>query len=187
MRKNNLPGRVYPIEEYVLKIVSKCNLNCTYCYEYNLGDFNWKNTSSLMSLEVGAKFIDRAIEHAKQHDLSRLHIGLHGGEPFLMKPDQLDSLIQLMVNACQKANLEIEFGAQTNGTILTPQHIEVCQKHRILISVSLDGNRIANDRFRLNHSGKTSFDQVVEGINLLREIEPSLLVGILSVIDIGNI
>ena len=184
--RNNLPDQLYPIEEYVLKIVSKCNLNCTYCYEYNLGDLSWKNVSSLMSIEVGAKFIDRAIEHARQHNLSQIHVGLHGGEPFLMKPDQLDRLIQLMVDACQKANLEIEFGVQTNGTVLTEQHIGVCQKHRILVSVSLDGNRIANDRFRLNHSGVTSFDQVIEGINLLKDTEPSLLVGILSVIDIRN-
>ena len=186
MKKTNLPDRGYPIEEYVLKIVSTCNLACTYCYEYNLGDFSWKNASSLMSLQVGAKFIDRAIEHAKRHQLSKLHIGLHGGEPFLMKPDQLDLLIQLMVDACQEADLEVEFGVQTSATVLTTRHLEVCQNHRILVSVSLDGNRAANDRFRLDHSAQTSFDQVIDGINLLKAIAPNLLVGILSVIDIRN-
>ncbi len=31
-----------PINEFIIKISSRCNLNCSYCYEYNLGDDSWK-------------------------------------------------------------------------------------------------------------------------------------------------
>ena len=30
------------IDTVILKVVAPCNLNCSYCYEYNMGDDSWK-------------------------------------------------------------------------------------------------------------------------------------------------
>ena len=37
---------------FVLKVVSRCNLNCSYCYVYNKGDSTWRTRPVLM---IGAK------------------------------------------------------------------------------------------------------------------------------------
>ena len=42
----------YPILELVVKIASRCNLNCSYCYEYNMGDDSWKKAAKFMSDET---------------------------------------------------------------------------------------------------------------------------------------
>jgi uncharacterized protein len=34
---------VKPFNEFIVKIASRCNINCDYCYEYNLGDENWRS------------------------------------------------------------------------------------------------------------------------------------------------
>ena len=36
------------IDSYVVKVASRCNLDCTYCYEYNLGDDTWKHQPRFM-------------------------------------------------------------------------------------------------------------------------------------------
>ncbi len=41
-----------PLVEFVLKIESRCNLNCDYCYVYNMGDESWRDQPSSMSLDV---------------------------------------------------------------------------------------------------------------------------------------
>ena len=33
----------HPINEFVIKVASRCNLDCDYCYEYNTGDNTWKS------------------------------------------------------------------------------------------------------------------------------------------------
>ena len=35
----------------IVKFASPCNLNCTYCYEYNTGDDSWKKKPKFISLK----------------------------------------------------------------------------------------------------------------------------------------
>jgi uncharacterized protein len=51
----------YPIIELVVKIASRCNLNCKYCYEYNMGDDTWKRASKFMTNDV-AKQLGKRIQ-----------------------------------------------------------------------------------------------------------------------------
>ena len=52
----------FPINEFIIKIASRCNLNCTYCYEYNQGDDSWKRASKFMSLDTAVKLEDLTCE-----------------------------------------------------------------------------------------------------------------------------
>ena len=42
----------HPCKTFVVKVVSRCNLNCSYCYMYNLQDRTWRNQPGIMSAEV---------------------------------------------------------------------------------------------------------------------------------------
>ena len=42
-------ARVAVIDTVLLKVASRCNLNCTYCYVYNKGDTTWQGMPAQMS------------------------------------------------------------------------------------------------------------------------------------------
>ena len=44
--------KIVPISGYVIKVASRCNLNCSYCYEYNMGDSSWKKMPKYMEEEL---------------------------------------------------------------------------------------------------------------------------------------
>ena len=45
---------VIPFDTFVVKVVSRCNLNCAYCYMYNLQDGTYRNQPTMMLEEVTA-------------------------------------------------------------------------------------------------------------------------------------
>ena len=83
----------YPIVEMVVKIASRCNLNCSYCYEYNKGDDTWKKAAKFMSPLTATLLGKRIQEHMEEFKLDSFDIGFHGGEPLLMKPDKIQEII----------------------------------------------------------------------------------------------
>lgn len=175
----------YPIIELVVKIASRCNLNCTYCYEYNMGDETWKNASKFMSNSVAKQLGLRIQEHIEQFNLSEYNIGLHGGEPLLMSPEKLDELIYSLKENIHP-EIELHFGMQTNAVLMSKEHIAIFKKHNIRISVSLDGQKDIHDNNRIDLKGQGSWDRVLNGIELLKSEAPDLFIGILSVIDITS-
>ena len=62
-----------PVNEFIVKIASRCNLNCDYCYEYNLGDSTWRSQPAVMSLETLGRAADRIVEHVRAHHLQRVN------------------------------------------------------------------------------------------------------------------
>ena len=40
------------IDTVLVKVASRCNINCTYCYVYNMGDDGWQDMPALISRET---------------------------------------------------------------------------------------------------------------------------------------
>ena len=56
-----------PFQQFILKIHSRCNLACTYCYVYEMADQGWREMPRLMSpavTEMAAKRIDEHVQRA---------------------------------------------------------------------------------------------------------------------------
>jgi uncharacterized protein len=175
----------FPILELVVKIASRCNLNCSYCYEYNMGDDTWRRASKFMSSETARQLGRRIWEHVQEHQLPSFDIGFHGGEPLLMPAEKMDELVQSIKAAFPPA-FPLHFGIQTNATLMSSAHIDVFKKNNIHISISLDGTEETNDKNRVDLKGGPSWKRVMAGIDLLRREAPELMIGILSVIDIDS-
>lgn len=173
-----------PFQQFILKIHSRCNLACSYCYVYEMADQAWRELPRLMSpavIEMAAKRIN---EHVRSHRLSSVDIILHGGEPLLagtQRLTELTGLLQAQISA------RVNFTVQTNGTLLRRPMLETLAELRIRVGVSLDGDAEATGRHRLYPSGRNSYDDVAAGLRLLgspgfREIYG----GILCTIDVHN-
>lgn len=171
------------INEYIVKISSRCNINCDYCYEYNLGDSSWKNLSKSISDHTVFKLSERIKEHSAQNNIKDLHISLHGGEPLLVGDKRLNDIVLNFKRALP--NLNLEFTVQTNGTLLSEEIIDVLIEHDIFVGVSLDGPQHTNDLHRIDFKNRSTFKAAYNGIKLLQKRAPKLLSGILAVIDIS--
>lgn len=74
----------FVINSIVLKVVAPCNLNCSYCYEYNRGDSTWKDMPKQISSETAACIGMRISEYASSVSKKHFQINLHGGEPTML-------------------------------------------------------------------------------------------------------
>jgi uncharacterized protein len=58
-----------PFRQFILKLHSRCNLACRYCYVYELADQTWRSRPRTMSSAVVSVVAVRIAEHARAHDL----------------------------------------------------------------------------------------------------------------------
>lgn len=169
----------------VVKIASRCNLNCSYCYMYNGGDETWKKQPKVMSKKT---IIDlgRAIkEHCIKNKKPSFNIILHGGEPLLAGTSFFEMFVETINGIVNPVGINISYALQTNGTLLTEEWCTLFQKLHIVVGISIDGMKKDNDMYRVYHSGKGSYDDIVKGLKVLQNSKTyKLKPGILGVVNI---
>jgi uncharacterized protein len=168
----------------ILKVSSRCNLNCSYCYVYNSADQRWRSQPTFMQIDVVAATAYRILQYAETHGLERFSIVLHGGEPLLLGHDRLDECLKTLVGELTP-RLQLSIGLQTNGTLLDKRFIDIFRKHRIRIGLSIDGPPEWQDRHRVDHRGGGSAVAVEKALNLLVRA-PDVFSGALCVVDLNN-
>lgn len=178
--------RPTPFQQFVLKIHSRCNLACTYCYMYEMADQGWRRQPRRMALSTIDSVAARIAEHARVNRLLQVDVILHGGEPLLAGVDHIRYAVNAMRSAVDP-DVVVNAQVQTNGVLLDPIFLELFDELGVLVSVSLDGDREANDRHRRAPSGQGSYDKVRSGLaGLTSERFRHLFHGLLCTIDLNN-
>lgn len=174
-----------PFRQFVLKVHSRCNLACTYCYVYEGPDQSWRERPRSASAELMAVAARRIAEHAAAHELSELHVNLHGGEPLLKGPGPLVSYVGAVrdaVGAATSGRCRVRASVQTNGTLLTDAAVAELADARVKIGVSLDGGRRTHNRRRTDHRGRPAWPAATRGLRVLGR-HPDAYAGILCTVD----
>jgi uncharacterized protein len=151
-----------------------------------MSDQSWRSRPMIMSSEVVAQASTRIAEHVLKHNLDEVLIILHGGEP-LLAGQRLFVDLTKMVRRAVPPDCTLEFGVQTNAVLLDESFLDILWRHRVHVSVSLDGGRDANDRHRSYATGRGSFDAVAAALRRLSASPyKSLFTGLLCTIDLEN-
>jgi uncharacterized protein len=169
------------ITSFLVKVASRCNLDCDYCYVYHHADQTWRSMPRLLSAEDRAAFAARLAEYAVEAGLKRIAVIFHGGEPLLMGADTIAEFA-CDLRATVGPSVELEIGMQTNGLLLTDEVLGILASERISVSLSLDGPRHVNDLHRTTRRGRSSFDRVEAALERLKT-RPDTFAGVISVID----
>lgn len=159
--------RAYPFRQYVVKIHSRCNLACDYCYVYELADQGWQQQPPRMSPRTVRASVARIAEHVRAHDLPAIRVALHGGEPLLAGAAFIEDFAERLRDALPPGTAA-DLTVQTNGTRLDQTMLAALLRSGVRIGVSVDGNRAAAGRHRRYPSGRSSYDAVEAGLALLR-------------------
>lgn len=163
----------------VVKVASRCNLSCTYCYMYEHPDQSWKNQPKFMARDTVERLVNRIEEYAIKYPLEELMVVLHGGEPLLYK-DMEFFLSELSAGV---KSTKIAFAIQTNGILLGSSNIPLLRTYEVRIGVSVDGSAKSHNKTRVMANGKASYDKVRSGIQYVNINAPELLDSVLQVID----
>lgn len=174
------------LSQYILKIVSRCDLSCDHCYVYEHSDQSWRRQPHTMSLRTVAAAASRIAEHATAHRLDAVRVVLHGGEPLLAGAAGLAAVAGELRRRLDPVT-RLDLRMQSNGVLLTEEIAEVLATHGVAVGISLDGDRAANDRHRRYASGASSHMRVLRALALLRrpEYRPSFA-GLLCTVDLAN-
>jgi uncharacterized protein len=139
------------LNQVILKVVQRCNLNCSYCYVYNRGDDSWQTRPPTISDNVVAQLAERINEHCRRHGLLSFTVEIHGGEPLLLGKRRMQALVDLLLAKVDATHLR--FTLQTNGLLLDKEWLALLSRNQISFGISLDGPPEMADRFRVMRSG----------------------------------
>ncbi len=178
--------RPLPFRQIVLKVHSRCNLACTYCYVYEQADQGWRSQPIMMSGSIIAATAERVARHARRHGLDAVGIVLHGGEPLLAGADLIDDLVTTF-RAAVTPNTRVDFTLQTNGVLLDERILELSLRHGIGLGVSIDGGAEHHNRRRLRRDGGSSLTGTHAGLERLTSQRfRAVFAGLLCVIDLDS-
>lgn len=169
------------ISSFLVKVASRCNLDCDYCYMYHHADQSWRDMPRFLSPLHRTAFANRLAEYLSERSISRAAVIFHGGEPLLAGAQELAAFARLLRQTAGK-RAQIDIGLQTNGILLTEEALDILENEAISVSLSLDGPRDVNDRHRLTRRGGSSFDGAYAALERLRA-RPGLFAGVIAVIN----
>jgi uncharacterized protein len=178
--------RPTPFRQFILKIHSRCNLACTYCYVYEMADQSWMKQPRRMTKPTLDLVARRIAEHADSNQLRDVEVILHGGEPLLAGIEHLRYAVDTIRRTVDE-RIRIGFHAQTNGVLLDANFLNLFNDLGIMLGVSLDGSEAGHDLHRKRANGQGSYRAVAAGLDRLNT--PSyrhLFSGLLTTVELAN-
>lgn len=164
---------------FLVKVASRCNLDCDYCYVYHHADQSWRSMPKFLCAEHRRAFAHRLAEYVAHSDLKQCAVILHGGEPLLAGAQILADFAALLRATCP---VPVDVSMQTNGLLLTDEALQILAAADIGVSLSLDGPKAANDKHRVTRKGRSSFEQTEQALIRLQNY-PSVFAGVIAVVD----
>lgn len=180
--EQKLERKVIPFQNYVLKIHSRCNLRCDYCYVYTMADQGWRARPRTMVPAVIDRTAALIAEHSAAHGLRETRVVLHGGEPLLAGLETIAYAVNALRTAFGDAG-HVTISMQTNGLLLDERTVEYLSGLNVGIGLSLDGDQATHDRHRRRPGGRGSYQAVAAAASRMTRY-PGLFQGFLSVIDL---
>jgi uncharacterized protein len=159
---------VRSITTVVVKVVSRCNLKCSYCYMYEHPDQTWREQPVLISPETIQLLANRLSSYVRERQLKQLLVVFHGGEPLLLGASKMRDFFTTLQSSFQDIQAAIDFGVQTNATLVDDDIVQVFQDFNVRAGVSIDGPQEWNDLMRVDTKGRGSFSQIIAGVEKLR-------------------
>lgn len=153
-------------DNFIIKITGRCNLNCSYCYMYNMGDTTYLAKPKIMPNHIAEHSLERIYQYAEKNAISKVNLVLHGGEPLLSGKKWIKWFLTKS-EALRPPGIKVNYSLQTNGTLLDEEWIHLLADYDVSVGISFDGPPEIHNRYRVDHSGRGSYEDVKRSIELL--------------------
>lgn len=140
-----------------------CNMRCKYCFYDDISQYrNCEN--GFMSSETAKALIKKALNSVTK----QITFVFQGGEPTLVGLDFYREIISLQ----QEYNInhvKIHNSIQTNGYIIDDEWAHFLGENHFLVGLSVDGTKDLHDLYRVDASGKGTFNRTMRAVELFRK------------------
>ncbi len=163
--RNSIKGKT---ELVVIQATPFCNINCHYCYlPHRLSTKRMDNQTLLRIFEI-----------LFSSSLLSDHISIvwHAGEPLVLPISFYEKAFQI-AEQFNTRGIHVTHCLQTNGTLINQAWCDFIKSHNVHVGLSLDGPRHIHDAYRVDRTGRGTFDRALHGLNLLQQndIHPSII------------
>ncbi|WP_312853879.1 radical SAM/SPASM domain-containing protein [Thermoactinomyces mirandus] len=158
----------------IFHIHNYCNLACAYCYLAEPG------TRKKIRLETMLEAAEKIYDSGSKS----ITFEFHGGEP-TMSMEVIQQFVDRVKEEFKTKFHHIGFSIQTNAYRLTDKHIDFLTQNKFKIRVSIDGTKEVHDSYRVTHSGKGTFDIILN--NIAKMIKKGLKVEACAVVHSKNL
>lgn len=165
--KKVFPLTPFPVTTTVVNVTNQCNLGCTYCYEYGddkIVDTKLNGKPKFMTEQTARESVEFALREAGSNPVA--HITFFGGET-LLNFRVLKTTVAYARERAREVGKSIDFSLTTNATLLTDEIIAFLADNEIGVTISMDGPRDLQNRFRVFHNGQGSYDVVAPKVKAL--------------------
>jgi uncharacterized protein len=164
-----------PISQLLVKVASRCNIDCSYCYWFR--DAAVYDKPKLMSADVLHRLLQRIEEHVAKNSLIDFPIILHGGEPLLWGVENFHRFAEGCEAISSRTGCEIPIAVTTNGILIDEEWLNCFEARNISVAISLDGPAHIHDVHRRTFQGTGTHAAVERATRMLvsRDIGVSAL------------
>ena len=142
-----------------------CNYRCKYCF----ADHGENYTCSEKTLNT--EKIHDSLEYAVNDlfkDKKNIRIELVGGGENLLAPDIVKEIIEKGAQICEKAGKRFDVFIVSNGSVMSPEILDLLDNKYVNLGISLDGPKEVHDYARPLANGAGTYDKVLETIDYVR-------------------
>jgi len=169
------PEQPFPLQTVVMNVTNQCNLSCGYCYEYGEDRIDEpEGKTRFMSEETARQTVDFLLDQSPGRRV--VNLTFFGGET-LLNFKVVKSTVEYARRRAAEAGKYIDFSMTTNATMLTSEIINFLAENQVGVTVSIDGPKESNDRFRVFHDGRGSYDVIAPKIKELIKVHRSRPIG----------
>lgn len=162
------PKHKSKVKALSLIMSEECPFRCVYCIHF-ANSKHYYNKEKMMTFEIAKSSIDSYIKLMLENGESDFYINFGGGEPLLNYP--LIAILLPYIKQCEALhNIKIKLGINTNLALLTKEMAETLTSYDVEIATSLDGTKKGNDKVRLSKNLSGTYDSIIRGFNVLKEL-----------------
>src|SRR5262249_23943576 len=154
-----------PITQLLVKVASRCNIDCTYCYWFR--DATVYDKPKLMSTDVLQQLLQRIEEHVARYGLVELPIVLHGGEPLLWGVENFHRFAEACEGISSRNGCDIPIAVTTNGVLIGDEWLACFEARNISVAISIDGPAHIHDHHRRTIHGTGTHSAVERAARML--------------------
>jgi uncharacterized protein len=160
----------------IVEPTADCNLGCAYCYK------GAQKSNFVLGMEVLRQMAIGALRYAADHDFACEFIW-HGGEPTLAGSSYFRDAFRIIEDL--SGDVTVSHSLQTNGTLLTPELLDVLATAHVQLGIGLDSAQPSyHDQSRPSVDRQSSHARIVSGLRSARS--KGIDVGVLMSITEAN-
>jgi len=160
-----------PLSTIVLNVNTGCNLSCTYCYKE---DLTTPVQGQRMDLDTARQAVELLLRQAQRRD--RVNVVFFGGEPLTNLP-LIQEVVAWTEDRVAAEGKTVDFSLTTNATLLTEAIVDWLDRHRVAVTVSMDGPKALHDINRRTVGGRGTYDVVARNVRMLLDRSTARPVG----------